>query len=253
MESRDWQHWYSRIASAFKFDRHEDQRATDILSDLIQNNHTEPDDIKAIIHDKPVLVFGAGPSLEEDINSIRKAGLLDRFIIVAADGATSALLEMADKVPNIIVTDLDGKFEDLLLANRRGSFMVIHGHGDNISKLLDHVPKLTKILGTTQVEPRPRVHNFGGFTDGDRAVFLSVAMGAKMISLAGMDLGKTIGKYSKRYAISPERKMLKLRFCKKLLEWLALRTKIDLYNLTSHGERIKGFKDATPYYIAQIQ
>ncbi|MCP8308100.1 MAG: DUF115 domain-containing protein [archaeon] len=252
MELEDWHPWYNKIASAFKFNKHEDQRATDILSDLIKKNYIEPYDIRAIIYDKPVLVFGAGPSLEDDINGIEKAGLLDRFIIITADGATSALLKIANKVPHIIVTDLDGRFEDLLSANKRGSFMVVHGHGDNIPQLLDYVPKLTKILGTTQVEPRPRVYNFGGFTDGDRAVFLSIAMGAKMISLAGMDLGKTIGKYSKQYVSSPERKLLKLKFCKKLLEWLALRARIDLYNLTSHGERIKGFKDVTPNYIAQI-
>lgn len=252
MELKEWQPWYNKIASTFKFDRREDQRATDILSDLIQNSYIEPQDIRAIIHDKAVLVFGAGPSLEEDINSIRKAGLIDRFIVIAADGATSALLEIANKVPHIIVTDLDGRFEDLILANKRGSLMVVHGHGDNIPKLLDYVLRLTKILGTTQVKPRPRVYNFGGFTDGDRAVFLAVAMGAKMISLAGMDLGKTIGRYSKQYVSSPERKLLKLKFCKKLLEWLALRTKIELYNLTSHGDRIKGFKEVTPQYVAQI-
>ncbi|MGQ9468359.1 MAG: 6-hydroxymethylpterin diphosphokinase MptE-like protein [Nitrososphaerales archaeon] len=252
MEFKEWQPWYDKIASAFKFNKNEDQRATDILSDLIQKNYIEPFDIRAIIYDKPILVFGAGPSLEDDIHRIEKAGLLDKLIIITADGATSALIEIANKVPHIIVTDLDGRFEDLLSANRRGSFIIVHGHGDNIPQLLDCIPKLTKILGTTQVEPRPRVYNFGGFTDGDRAVFLAAAMGAKMITLAGMDLGRTIGKYSKQYVISPERKLLKLKFCKKLLEWLALRAKIGLYNLTSHGERIKGFKDVTPQYIAQI-
>lgn len=252
MEPKEWQPWYSRIASAFRFDRLDDQRATNILSDLIQSSYIEPDNVRAIIRDKAVLVFGAGPSLEEDIDNIKKAGLLDRFVIIAADGATSALLERVNKVPDIIVTDLDGRFEDLLLANKGGSLMVVHGHGDNIPRILDSVPRLTKILGTTQVEPRPRVYNFGGFTDGDRSVFIAEAMGARMISLAGMDLGRKIGRYSKQYVKSSERKFLKLKFCKELLVYLASRTKIELYNLTCHGERIKGFKDVTPDYIAQI-
>lgn len=252
MELEDWRPWYNRIASTLKFDKHEDQRATDILSDLIQNNYIEPYDIEVIVQNKPVLIFGAGPSLEDDVNRIEKAGLFDKSIAIAADGATSALLEIVNRAPNVIVTDLDGKFEDLLSANKRDSLMVVHAHGDNIPLLLDRVPKLTKILGTTQVEPRPRVYNFGGFTDGDRAVFLAVAMGAKMISLAGMDLGKIIGKYSKQYIKSQKKKLLKLKFCKELLEWLALRTKINLYNLTSHGERIRGFIDVTPEYIAQM-
>jgi uncharacterized Rossmann fold enzyme len=252
MELEDWYSWYNRIASALKLDRHEDQRATDILSDLIQNRSIEPYEIRTIIYNKPALVFGAGPSLEDDIQRIEKVGLFDKFITIAADGATSALLDVVNRVPSIIVTDLDGKFEDLLSANKKGSLMVVHAHGDNIPQLLDYVPKLDKILGTTQVEPRPRVYNFGGFTDGDRAVFLAVAMGAKIVSLAGMDLGKIIGKYSKQYVRSYNRKMLKLKFCKELLEWLALRTKTDLYNLTSHGERINGFIDVTPEHIKQI-
>lgn len=252
MELKDWYPWYNKIASAFKFDRYEDQRATDILSDLIQNNYIELHEIKSIIQNRPVLVFGAGPSLEEDINRIENVRLFDKSIVITANGATSALLEMVNKAPHIIVTDLDGRFEDLLSANKRKSIMVVHAHGDNIPQILDYVPKLTKILGTTQVEPRPRVYNFGGFTDGDRAVFLAVAMGAKMISLVGMDIGKIIGKYSKQYVKSQKRKLLKLKFCKELLEWLALRTKIDLYNLTSHGERINGFKNVTPEYISQI-
>jgi len=252
MELEDWYPWYNRIASALKLDRHEDQRATNILSDLIQNKYIEPYEIRTIIYNKPALVFGAGPSLEDDIQRIEKVGLFDKFITIAADGATSALLEIVNRVPNIIVTDLDGRLEDLLSANKKGSIMVVHAHGDNIPQLLDYVPKLDKILGTTQVEPRPRVYNFGGFTDGDRAVFLAVAMGAKIVSLAGMDLGKIIGKYSKQYVRSHNRKMLKLKFCKELLEWLALRTKINFYNLTSHGERINGFIDVTPEYIKQI-
>ncbi|MEM3383764.1 MAG: 6-hydroxymethylpterin diphosphokinase MptE-like protein [Nitrososphaerales archaeon] len=252
MELKDWYPWYNKIASAFNFNSYEDQRAADILSELIQNNYIEPCVIKSFIQNKPVLVFGAGPSLEEDVNRIENVGLFDKSITIAADGATSALLEIVNKAPNIIVTDLDGRFEDLLSANKKGSLMVVHAHGDNIPQILNYVPKLTKILGTTQVEPRPRVYNFGGFTDGDRAVFLAVEMGAKMISLVGMDLGRIIGKYSKQYVKSKKRKLLKLKFCKKLLEWLALRTKINLYNLTSHGERINGFKEVTPEYIAKI-
>jgi hypothetical protein len=246
MEILEWRTWYDRIASAFRFSRFEDQHATDILSELIRSSCIDPSDVKVAIVDRPVLIFGAGPSLEEDVDKINKVGLLERFVIITADGATSALLEIVSKVPQIIVTDLDGRFEDLLSANRRGSIMVVHSHGDNVPQLLEYVPKLTNILGTTQVEPRPRVYNFGGFTDGDRAAFLALAMGANAIALAGMDLGKTIGKYSKKYISSLERKLLKLRFCKKLLESLASRTSIDLYNLTSHGEKIKGFKDIEP-------
>lgn len=83
MELEDWYSWYNRIASALKLDRHEDQRATDILSDLIQNRSIEPYEIRTIIYNKPALVFGAGPSLEDDIQRIEKVGLFDKFITIA--------------------------------------------------------------------------------------------------------------------------------------------------------------------------
>ncbi|MCP8305180.1 MAG: DUF115 domain-containing protein [archaeon] len=252
MDLEEWWPWYDKIVSSFNFSRSEDQRATDILSELLRGRCMEPSEIRTLIHGEPVLVFGAGPSLERDIHSIKGAGLLDKFIMITADGATTALLEVANKVPQVIVTDLDGRFQDLLSANQKGSFMVVHGHGDNIPQLLEYVPKLTRVLGTTQVRPTERVYNFGGFTDGGRAVFLAVEMSAKIVALAGMDFGKIIGKYSKAYVRSPEKKVLKLKFCKELLEWLALRTDIGLYNLTWQGERIKGFRDVTPQNIAHF-
>ena len=42
-------------------------------------------------------------------------------------------------------------------------------------------------MATTQSRQFPGVHNFGGFTDGDRGVFLADAMGAKSIRLVGFD------------------------------------------------------------------
>lgn len=252
MNLEEWWPWYDKIVSSLNFSRSEDQRATDILSELLQGRFIEPSEIRTLIHSEPVLVLGAGPSLERDIHSIKGAGLLDKFIIITADGATTALLEVANKVPQLIVTDLDGRFQDLLSANQKGSFMVVHGHGDNIPKLQEYVPKLTRVLGTTQVKPKQRVYNFGGFTDGDRAVFFALYMGAAIIALAGMDIGTIIGKYSKVYVNSPEKKSLKLKFCKKLLEWLASRTDTKLFNLTYYGEKIKGFRDINPQKIAHF-
>ena len=43
--------------------------------------------------------------------------------------------------------------------------------------------------------PTNNVYNFGGFTDGDRSVFLAEELGASQIILVGMDLGNKIGKY----------------------------------------------------------
>lgn len=65
--------------------------------------------------------------------------------------------------------------------------MVVHAHGDNMDKVADLVPGLDRVVGTTQSVPLRNVHNFGGFSDGDRAVFLSVWFYAKKVKLLGFD------------------------------------------------------------------
>ena len=67
--------------------------------------------------------------------------------------------------------------------------MVVHAHGDNIPLLKHWVPRFTgPLVATTQSTPLPHVHNFGGFTDGDRAVFAADELGAASITLVGFDL-----------------------------------------------------------------
>ena len=83
------------------------------------------------------------------------------------------------------------------------------------------------------------MENFGGFTDGDRCVFLAEYFKAKKIVLIGMDFGDKIVKYSKKKVIDRKTKLKKLECGKKLLEWLARKSDSELYT-TSRS--IKGFK-----------
>ncbi|MBU4342157.1 MAG: MAF flag10 domain containing protein, partial [Candidatus Altiarchaeota archaeon] len=83
-----------------------------------------------------------------------------------------------------------------------------------------------------------KVHNFRGFTDGDRAAFLADRFGAELIVLAGMDFGDEIGKFSGSY--DRERKLEKLRIGKGLLEKLARESRAGILNLTSGGEELAG-------------
>jgi uncharacterized Rossmann fold enzyme len=241
MNLKEWQPWYDKIIETFGYDAEKDQYAAEVLSGLLEGIAVTRFQLKWKIYSKPTLVFGAGPSLEEDIKKLLTKRALDKFVLIAADGATTALLKIANTVPDIIVTDLDGRSYDLFRANIAGATMVVHGHGDNIKLLQKFVPKFRKKIGTTQTIPRPNVYNFGGFTDGDRAIFLSSEMEAKIIVLAGMDFGQSIGKYSKRKVKSLEVKKLKLKIGKELLEWLSTKIHIPLYNITSHGEKITGF------------
>lgn len=238
----EWWPWYERILRAFNYDREEDQRAAHILNELLGPKALVREAAERIIRKRQILVFGAGPSLEEDLKKIVEDDIWRHFVIVTADGATSALLEIVGRIPDIVVTDLDGDMEDIISSERRGSLIVVHAHGDNIPSLRQYVPMFSEAMGTTQARPIGRIYNFGGFTDGDRAVFLSAAQGAQMVVLAGMDFGVEIGRYSKKVSKSVEAKRLKLWFGKRLLEWLSSKTPIKLFNFTSGGIEIEGFK-----------
>jgi uncharacterized Rossmann fold enzyme len=116
--------------------------------------------------------------------------------------------------------------------------MVIHAHGDNFDKL-EMVSNFKNCIGTTEAKSFGKIHNFGGFTDGDRCVFLAHHFKAKRIILFGMDFGNKIGKYSKTKIASKKIKIKKLKRGKKLLEWLATKNSSNLYTTS---KPIKGFK-----------
>jgi hypothetical protein len=250
----DWWPWYQRIIETFGYNQAQDQDAADLLSKLLSLKAQDSFEIRMRVENRPVLVFGAGPSLEENLKQVKGEGILQKFVTVVADGATTALLHVAEAVPDVIVTDLDGIVSDIVSAQKKGSIIVIHAHGDNIEQLKKFVPEFSRAIGSTQVEPRPNVYNFLGFTDGDRAVFLAAAMGAKVIVLAGMDFGSMVGKYSKKQVKSLKVKREKLRISKELLEWLAQQTngKIKFYNITGSGEKIEGFKDIQPKDLKKL-
>ena len=71
---------------------------------------------------------------------------------------------------------------------KQGSIAFIHAHGDNIDLVREWVPKFPPtIIGTCQTPPPSGLINYGGFTDGDRAAVLSLALGAKQCKLYGFD------------------------------------------------------------------
>ncbi|MDD3874077.1 MAG: DUF115 domain-containing protein, partial [Methanosarcina sp.] len=129
---------------------------------------------------------GNAPKLGDDLSEIN---FLD-FTVIAADGAAAVLMDIGI-VPEVICTDLDGNSEtDIkkeILACEKGSIVLIHAHGDNICKLEKYVPLFKRFIATTQAKPFDKVYNFGGFSDGDRCVFVAKEFMAKSIKLAGFD------------------------------------------------------------------
>ena len=70
--------------------------------------------------------------------------------------------------------------------------------------------KFKNCVGTTQSKSFRKIQNFGGFTDGDRGVFLANHFGAKKIILFGMDFGDRIGKFSNTKKSERKIKLMKL-------------------------------------------
>jgi len=183
MEFSEWEPLYTEILADFGFDRAEDDASARILADLLHGRAGTLTDLRSIISGRDVAVCGNAPSLASEIDSI-----MPDQIVIAADGATTVL--MANRMlPDVIVTDLDGTIEDIITASEKGSFVVVHAHGDNIQAVRSVVPHLRgmRVLGTTQSEPFNDIHNFGGFSDGDRCVFLAKASGAASVMLFGFD------------------------------------------------------------------
>ncbi len=198
MRYEEWAVFYREILSDFGFSYDEDRASAEALERLI--NPMPIASLAEKIRGEVVRVYGAGPSLE-------RVASFPPGTRIAADGATSYLLERGVS-PDIVVTDLDGRIEDLISASSMGSIAVLHAHGDNIHQVTRYASAFANAIGTTQGRPFGRLHNFGGFTDGDRAVFLAEHFGAKEIWLYGMDFRGAIGKYSFSEDTSVKRKKL---------------------------------------------
>ena len=237
-----WESKYRDILKDFGYSRNKDTQSAKLLNSLLQKK-TPSIGIRDLIKDKPVFVIGAGPSLPSCISILKRHKEITKIV---ADGATKAIIENGLR-PDIVVTDLDGDIKSLKKAGRTNTIMVVHAHGDN-SERINLVKYFKNCIGTTQTKPIGKVNNFGGFTDGDRCVFLADYFKAKKIILLGMDFGTRIGKYSKNKVDNRAIKIAKLHHGKKLLEWFALKSKSELYSTT----KINGFRNVNLRSIDNI-
>jgi uncharacterized Rossmann fold enzyme len=228
-----WQEKYQEILNEFNYVRSKEVRSARILNSLLRTRF-QISSLERQIKKRTVFVIGAGPSLSSTLPYLKKFG---QFTKIAADGATQALIENGI-IPGIVVTDLDGNIESLKKASESNAIMIVHSHGDNI-KRLPYVNLFRNCIGTTEDIPFRKIRNFGGFTDGDRCVFLANHFGASRIILIGMDFGTRIGKYSKEGDYDKSLKLKKLRKGKLLLEWLASKSNAGLYTTS---QPILGFK-----------
>ena len=237
MEFGEWNIYYKEILDDFGFSRDDDEKCAQLLDEILSEEGclTLEDLSKIVGFSDKFIVFGAGPSLKGHIKDLKENYDLKDYVLVSADGATTALVE--ERIaPDIVVTDLDGNLDDILLANIKGANIVVHAHGDNSDKIVQITPYFTNVLGTAQSQPVGNIYNFGGFTDGDRAIFLSVALNASEIILAGMDFGEIVTKYSRPNLpdiVGPadEVKRKKLQYAEKLTCWIIENENVKVINL----------------------
>ncbi len=227
-----WEKKYSEILRAFHYSKRNDVASAKVLNSILKTKFPLKK-LEEKIKNQTVFVIGAGSSLTQSVPLLKKYKNITKIV---ADGATKALIENKIK-PDIVVTDLDGNEKFLKKAGKENAIMIVHAHGDNIDKL-HLVLDFKYCIGTTEGKPFGNIHNFGGFTDGDRCVFLAKYFGAKKIILFGMDFGTKIGKYSKEKITNRPTKIRKLRWAKELLEWLALQNHSELYTTS---KQIQGF------------
>jgi len=237
MEFGLWEKYYKEILDDFGFSREGDEASAKLLDEILSTEGclTLNDLADIVGFSDKFIVFGAGPSIKEHVEMLKNDYDLKDYVLVAADGATTALIEQK-LVPDIVATDLDGNIDDILLANIRGANIVIHAHGDNIDRIASLSSFFNNVLGTTQAQPVGNLYNFGGFTDGDRAIFLAVALGASEITLAGMDFGDIVTRYSRPNLSSDlseadDFKKKKLMYAEKFTNWIAENEEVKLINL----------------------
>jgi 2-amino-4-hydroxy-6-hydroxymethyldihydropteridine diphosphokinase len=203
MKFEEWEPYYRAILADFGWTPEGDEEAARIMAPMLPDPAPALARLNELIDGRDVLVCGKAPRLKDDLKSIDRS----KYTVIAADGATSTLLE-AGIVPDIIVSDLDGNHADLLRANENGAIVLAHAHADNIPAVREMVPKLKNVIGTTQARPFDHVYNFGGFSDGDRCVFLAKELGAASITIVGFDLSDT--------NVTPK-KLKKLKWARRLL------------------------------------
>ena len=235
MTVRGWKTLFKEIRKEFGYKEIDDLHSAQKLNSFLKKKFLKKE-FQELISGKVVFVIGAGPSLSKSLSYIKRCKNVTKIV---ADGAVQALLEKNIR-PDILVTDLDGDLKSIKKIGKTKIPIIVHAHGDN-SDRLQMVKNFSNVSGTTQTNRFGKIENFGGFTDGDRCVFLGEFFEAKKIVLIGMDFGQEIGKYSKQKVTNRKIKLKKLKFGKKILEWFASKSKAELYSTS----KINGYKKIT--------
>ncbi len=222
MNFSEWEPVYEAILDDFGYDRSADEESRDELASLAAIFDLS----RVTVDGQTVAIVGAGPSLPDELDQVREA---DR--VFAASSAATILRE-EDIIVDCMVTDLDGTPETAHELTQEGTPVAVHAHGDNRDLVHAWMVVLERgnVLATTQAAPRGPVHNFGGFTDGDRAAFMADHLGADTLRFPGWDFDDPDLDREKRH---------KLSWAERLLAWLERRRGETFEILDGHRDTIE--------------
>ncbi len=213
MRQSEWEPLYERILADMGYSREDDEASVRVLKAVtLGSDLVDPCDLRPAFGGVAT-VFGDAPRLESDVSARRPEGAL-----VAAGSSVRRLLDLGI-TPGFVVTDLDGDVEAQLEASRAGAVTFIHAHGDNADLLREHAGRFEgPVVLTTQSRPETTVFDFGGFTDGDRAVCIAQEMGCSKVVLLGFDFRNPNPKPGR----DPEVKLRKLAWAERIISSLGL-------------------------------
>ena len=208
MQFSEWEPVYERIIEDMGYDRSSDEASVRLMKLILVNSDLiDDDDMRGYVRGNVVVTGGASFSADD----------LPEYDTLIATGSSIPYLLRNGIVPDVTVTDLDGDVESQKAASSKGSVTVIHAHGDNPDQLILHAKDFKgKVMMTTQSTPELTVFNFGGFTDGDRAVCMASALGAASITLMGFDFDSPATKDDS----DPDTKARKLKWAREIIRGL---------------------------------
>ena len=154
------------------------------------------------------------------VGAAAQAGITSKYPMIAADGAIGAVRDPSQVI--LVVSDADGEpYLDIAIDYQIP--ICLHAHGDNVDRwraAIDRWPNDHPLILTHQTPNEiDGMYNPGGFTDGDRAICIALALGAENIELVGFStdiVGKWSGHTDTNY------KLAKLQWMKRIIELLGM-------------------------------
>ena len=154
------------------------------------------------------------------VGAAAHAGVISKYPIIAADGAIGAVSDPSQVV--LVVSDADGDpYLDIAIDYQIP--ICLHAHGDNVERWRAAIagwPKNHPLILTHQTPNEIEgMYNPGGFTDGDRAACIALALGADDLELVGFSTD-VVGKWSGH--TETNHKLNKLQWMRRVIELLGM-------------------------------